>query len=221
MVLEIAPSIMAADTAKLGEECETLEAAGADRVHWDIMDGTFVPNLTFGPDVVKACRKYSNLHFEAHLMVADPDKCFLSYIEAGCDSIMIHVETCPHLHRSLTAIADAGASPGVALNPHTPAVAIAEVLSLVDTVLVMTVNPGFGGQNYIVSVEPKIAQIKRMINAADRKINLEVDGGIKLETAAGAVTAGANLLVAGTAIFKHPAGPANAIASLRESVEYE
>ncbi|MCY4175686.1 MAG: ribulose-phosphate 3-epimerase [Acidimicrobiaceae bacterium] len=214
MPVEIAPSMLAADASRFGEQCRAVEAAGAHRVHWDVMDGVFVPNLTFGPDVVAACRPLVELRFEAHLMVVKPDELAPLYIEAGCDTVLIHAETCPHLHRSLAAISEAGARCGVVLNPHTPASSISEVMNLIDEVLVMTVNPGFGGQRYIASVESKIAQVRRMIDASQRSIDLEVDGGISTATAAGAVTAGANVLVAGSAVFGHSEGPAAAVEEL-------
>ncbi len=207
--------MLAADAARLGAECAAISDAGADRVHWDVMDGVFVPNLTFGPDVVAACREHTSLRFEAHLMVVRPDELAPRYIEAGCDTVMIHVETCPHLHRSLTAISDAGARAGVVLNPHTPASAVGEVITLVKQVLVMTVNPGFGGQSYIAAVESKIAEVRRMIDRCDAEIDLEVDGGIGAGTVAAAASAGANVMVAGSAVFSHPAGPAAAIAELK------
>lgn len=213
--VEIAPSMLAADASDLGRECRAVEAAGADRVHWDVMDGVFVPNLTYGPDVVAACRPHTDLPFEAHLMVIDPDRLAPHYIEAGCTTVLIHVETCPHLHRSLAAIRDLGARPGVVLNPHTPAAAVSEVLDLVDEVLVMTVNPGFGGQRYLESMEPKISQISQMISQSGRPMDLEVDGGIDAKTAPRATAAGANVLVAGSAIFAHPDGPPQAIPYLR------
>ncbi len=217
MATEIAPSMLAADVARLGEECRTIEAAGADRVHWDVMDGVFVPNLTFGPDIVAACRPLVDLHFEAHLMVVKPDELAPLYVRAGCGTVLIHAETCPHLHRSLAAIGEAGARCGVVLNPHTPAQSISEVMHMVDEVLVMTVNPGFGGQRYIASVESKIAAVREMIDASGRSIDLEVDGGITAKTAGAAAAAGANVLVAGSAVFGHPAGPAEAIAELRDA----
>ena len=215
--VEIAPSMLAADAARLGEECQAVAAAGAHRLHWDVMDGVFVPNLTFGPDVVAACRPLVDLHFEAHLMVVKPDELAPRYIEAGCDTVLIHAETCPHLHRSLAAISAAGARCGVVLNPHTPAWTISEVMDMVDEVLVMTVNPGFGGQRYIASVESKIAAVRSMIDAAGRPIDLEVDGGITSATAPAARRAGANVLVAGSAVFGHPQGPAIAVKELATS----
>lgn len=217
MSTEIAPSMLAADASRLGEECRTIEAAGADRVHWDVMDGVFVPNLTFGPDVVAACRSSVDLPFEAHLMVVTPDDLAPRYVEAGCETVLIHAETCPHLHRSLAAITEAGARCGVVLNPHTPASSISEVMSMIDEVLVMTVNPGFGGQSYISSVETKVAAVRQMIDAGGRSIDLEVDGGITAATAPAAVAAGANVLVAGSAVFGHPSGVQAAIEELKSS----
>ena len=209
--------MLAADASRLGEECRIIADAGADRLHWDVMDGVFVPNLTFGPDVVAACRPAVDLPFEAHLMVVKPDELAPRYVEAGCGTVLIHAETCPHLHRSLAAIAEAGARCGVVLNPHTPAWSISEVMGMIDEVLVMTVNPGFGGQRYIASVESKIAAVRQMIDAGGRPIDLEVDGGIAPATVGAAVAAGANVLVAGSAVFGHRDGPAAAISDLRSS----
>ena len=209
--------MLAADASRLGEECRIIADAGADRLHWDVMDGVFVPNLTFGPDVVAACRPAVDLPFEAHLMVVKPDELAPRYVEAGCGTVLIHAETCPHLHRSLAAIAEAGARCGVVLNPHTPAWSISEVMGMIDEVLVMTVNPGFGGQRYIASMESKIAAVRQMIDAAGRDIDLEVDGGIAPATVGAAVAAGANVLVAGSAVFGHRDGPAAAISELRSS----
>ena len=209
--------MLAADASRLGEECRIIAEAGADRLHWDVMDGVFVPNLTFGPDVVAACRPAVDLPFEAHLMVVKPDELAPRYVEAGCGTVLIHAETCPHLHRSLAAIAEAGARCGVVLNPHTPAWSISEVMGMIDEVLVMTVNPGFGGQRYIASMESKIAAVRQMIDAGGRPIDLEVDGGIAPATVGAAVAAGANVLVAGSAVFGHRDGPAAAISELRSS----
>ena len=219
MILEIAPSTMAADASRLGRECRAIEEAGADRVHWDVMDGVFVPNLTFGPDVVKACRRHTSLRFEAHLMITRPDEFASQYVKAGCDTILIHAETCQHLHRSLAAIADTGARAGVAINPHTPVSAISEVIGLVDQILVMTVNPGFGGQSYISSAESKITALRSMIDASGKQIDLEADGGINKATIARAAAAGADVLVAGSAVFGHPDGPARAIEDLRVAAQ--
>ncbi len=209
--IEIAPSILASDFSKLGIECAELDAAGADRLHWDIMDGVFVPNLTIGPDVIAACRPHSALPFEAHLMVVNPDDLVSRYIDAGCSTVMVHVEACTHLHRSLSRIRDLGARSGVVLNPHTPAEMISQVLEVVDHILVMSVNPGFGGQSYISSVEPKIAAIKSMIDFGHHDIDIEIDGGISATTISGAAAAGTNIFVSGSALFKHEGGKASAI----------
>ena len=176
--IQIAPSVLPADFSRLGEECRALEAAGVDRIQWDVMDGVFVPNLTFGPDVIRACRPHVEVPFEAHLMVVNPDELAHLYVEAGCEIVIVHAEACTHLHRTLANIRELGASPAVALNPATPASAIAHVMDLVDLVLVMTVNPGFGGQAYIETMEPKIAEVAKMIRFTGRDIDLEVDGGI-------------------------------------------
>ena len=217
VIPEIAPSVLAADASQLGAECQRLEETGVQRIHWDVMDGVFVPNLTFGPSVVAACRPYTDLRFEAHLMMINPDKFITEYIQAGCDTILIHAETCVHLHKSLTSIVEAGARPGVVLNPHTPASSVSEVMGLVDQILVMTVNPGFGGSSYIDSVTSKIATLKNMIKKSHRNIELEVDGGINVHTAARATNAGADILVAGSAVFRHPDGPHSAITQLRDA----
>jgi ribulose-phosphate 3-epimerase len=211
--IEIAPSVLPADFARLGEECAALEKAGVDRIQWDIMDGEFVPNLTMGPDVVAACRPHCSVPFEAHLMVASPDLLVERWVEAGCERLIIHAESVVHLHRTLGHVREAGARAGVALNPSTPAVAAANVLDLVDLVLVMTVNPGFGGQAYLSSLEPKIAEVRAMVDGRD--IDVEVDGGIALGTVEGAVAAGANVLVAGSALFRDPEGLEHAVTALR------
>jgi len=213
--VQIAPSVLPADFARLGEECEALEAAGVDRIQWDVMDGVFVPNLTFGPDVIHSCRKRVDVPFEAHLMIVDPDEHIQAFVEAGCDLIIVHEEACTHLHRTLGRIRDLGASPAVALNPATPASTVAHVMDLVDEILVMTVNPGFGGQAYIDTMEPKVAEVASMIAASGRDIDLEVDGGIGPSTAAGAAAAGANVLVAGSALFRDPQGLRHAVEEIR------
>lgn len=217
--IQISPSVLASDFSRLGDQVTAVVDAGADRIHWDVMDGVFVPNLTIGPDVIAACRDRTDVPFEAHLMVVEPDRLAHRYVEAGCDVVMVHVEACTHLHRSLSHIRDLGAEPGVVLNPHTPASSIAHVLDLVDMVLLMTVNPGFGGQSYLASMEPKIAEVRAMITASGRDIELEVDGGIAAGTVAGAVAAGANVLVAGSAVFGHPEGLAHSITELRTLAE--
>ena len=214
--IEICPSILPADFSRLGAELETLEEAGADRIHWDIMDGNFVPNLTVGPDTVASCRKSVSIPFEAHLMVEDPDLLSPMFIEAGCDLIMVHVESVRHLDRTLNVILSSGAKAGVTLNPSTPIESISNVLHLVDQVLIMSVNPGFGGQKYLPSQEIKITKLKNMIDEQGLSINIEIEGGINENTISQATHAGANVFVAGSAIFNHPDGPAKAIHNLRK-----
>ena len=198
--IEISPSILPADFARLGEECVDLEKAGADRIHWDVMDGVFVPNITVGPDVVKSIRPHLSIHFEAHLMVMKPDEIAPLYVDAGCETVMVHVEACTHLHRSLNNIRNLGARSGVVLNPHTPATAIQHVLDQTDHILVMTVNPGFGGQAYIPLLG-KIAELKAMVDASGHDIDIEIDGGISAATIGECAAAGANVFVSGSALF--------------------
>jgi len=215
--IQIAPSVLPADFSRLGDEVEALETAGVDLIQWDVMDGQFVPNLTFGPDVIASVRERVQIPFEAHLMVLTPDVMAARYIEAGCARLIVHAEACTHLHRTLGNIAELGGSAAVALNPATPASAVAHVLDLVDLVLVMTVNPGFGGQQYITTMEPKIAELKVMIAGVGRSelTSIEVDGGISADTVAGAAAAGASILVAGSALYRHPDGLKAAVTELR------
>jgi ribulose-phosphate 3-epimerase len=219
--IQIAPSVLPADFARLGEEVAALEEAGVDLIQWDVMDGQFVPNLTFGPDVIAAARPHTSLPFEAHLMVYTPDDLAERYVEAGCSRLIVHVEACPHLHRTLGHITSLGATAAVALNPATPASSVGHVLDLVDLVLVMTVNPGFGGQAYLASMEPKIAEVRAMLADAGRDdaVDLEVDGGIGPDTIAGAAAAGANVLVAGSALYRDPEGLTHAVDALRTAAE--
>ena len=216
--IQIAPSVLPADFAELGKAVRDLEAAGVDLIQWDVMDGQFVPNLTFGPDVIAAARKHCSVPFEAHLMVLTPDVMAAEYVKAGCSRLIVHAEACTHLHRTLDNIRSLGATAAVAINPATPASAIENVLDLIDLVLVMTVNPGFGGQKYISTMECKIREVRDMISAAGLSdaIDLEVDGGISAATVAGAAAAGANLLIAGSALFKHPDGLKAAVTELRD-----
>ncbi len=217
--IEIAPSILPADFSRLGEELRTLEKAGADRIHWDVMDGVFVPNLTVGPDVVRSCREEVDLVFEAHLMVEDPDLLAPRYIDAGCDLITVHVESVRHLDRTLNAIIDHGARAAVTMNPSTPLESIDNVLHLVDQVLIMTVNPGFGGQAYISAQERKVRRLRADLADRGLDVDIEVDGGISPATIEDATRAGANVFVAGSAVFKDPEGPDHAIDTLRSLAE--
>ena len=200
--IEISPSVLPADFARLGDEIAALEAAGCDRIHWDVMDGVFVPNLTIGPDIVKSCRSFADIMFEAHLMVVNADEMAPLYVDAGCEVVMVHAEACTHLHRSLDNIQKLGAKSGVVLNPHTPADTIQHVLDVTDHVLIMTVNPGFGGQTYIPLVA-KIEAVKQMVDAGDHDIDIEVDGGINAETIKECAVAGANVFVSGSALFRY------------------
>jgi ribulose-phosphate 3-epimerase len=217
--ISIVPSVLPADFSRLGEECIALAEAGVDRIQWDVMDGRFVPNLTFGPDVIASCRKHVDVPFEAHLMVLDPDELAGRYVDAGCEILIVHAETTRHLHRTLARVRELGASPAVALNPATPASAVQHVLDLVDMVLVMTVNPGFGGQDYIATMEPKVAEVRALADAAGLTLDVEVDGGIGPATIAGAVTAGANVLIAGSALYRDPEGLGHAVTDLRARAE--
>jgi ribulose-phosphate 3-epimerase len=205
----IAPSILSADFARLGEEVRAVSAAGADYIHIDVMDGHFVPNITIGPDVVKALRPHSDLPFDVHLMIAPADPYIAAFAEAGADIITVHPEAGPHVHRSLQAIKAQGKKAGISINPGTPVAAVEEVIDMVDLILVMSVNPGFGGQKFIPGAKRKLERLREMIDASGRAIDLEVDGGVNAGTAAEAVAAGADVLVAGSATFK---GGANAYA---------
>jgi ribulose-phosphate 3-epimerase len=214
--VRIAPSILSADFARLGEEIAAVAAAGADFIHVDVMDGHFVPNLTIGPAVIKAVRKHAKLPFDVHLMISPVDPFIAEFVSAGADILTVHPEAGPHLHRTLQAIRAAGARPGVALNPATSASAIEPVLGDVDLILVMSVNPGFGGQAFIASQLRKIETIRTLIDRSGRDIMLEVDGGVNEETARSVIEAGADVLVAGSAVFKGDQGTYAAnIAALR------
>ncbi len=215
--IRIAPSILSADFTRLGEQIAEAEAGGCDLIHVDVMDGRFVPNITMGPLVVEAARRATSLPLDVHLMIVEPEKHIAAFAQAGADIISVHVEVCAHLHRVVQLIREAGAKPAVALNPHTPAVMIQEILPFVDMVLVMTVNPGFGGQSFIPQTLGKLRTIADMIQAVGRDVAIEVDGGISPQTTPLVVENGASVLVAGTSVFRTQAGIRAAIRALREA----
>jgi len=216
----IAPSILSADFGRLAEEIQAVEAGGADWIHIDVMDGHFVPNLTIGPLIVEAARRATGLPLDVHLMIESPEDYLEAFVSAGADRITVHQETCPHLHRTLQQIRELGALPGVALNPSTPVEAIGDVLPWVEMALIMTVNPGFGGQAYIPSSSGKIRRIRNLLEAAGRaEVPVQVDGGVDPTTAPVATEAGANVLVAGSAVYGHPQGAGEGVRALRASLE--
>ncbi|MEO5953434.1 MAG: ribulose-phosphate 3-epimerase [Chloroflexia bacterium] len=217
--IEIVPSILSADFARLGDQVREAEAGGGGRIQVDVMDGHFVPNITVGPLIIQAIRPYCKIPIEAHLMIEHPELYIPHFAKAGADFIIVHVETCPHLHRVVQQIRAEGKGVGVALNPSTPLVALEEILSYIDMALIMTVNPGFGGQEFIESMLPKIRRLRDIIEERNYNCDIEVDGGIHEATVASAVNAGANLLVAGSAVYGTPEGVAASIARLKETIK--
>ena len=213
--IKIAPSLLAADFGRFADAARNAESAGAEFLHFDVMDGMFVPNISFGMGALKALRGVSKAFFDAHLMIVQPERYVEEFVRAGADGVTVQVEACLHLQRTLALIRKAGAKAGVALNPATPETVLEYVLDDIDLVLVMTVNPGFGGQQFLPATLPKIRRVREMIAGAAHPIHLEVDGGITAESSFGVVEAGANVLVAGTSIFGHHAGVSEAIRELR------
>jgi ribulose-phosphate 3-epimerase len=198
---KIAPSILSADFARLGEEIAALESAGADFIHVDVMDGRFVPNLTIGPPIIRSLRKVTELPLDVHLMIEDPDRSLEDYISAGCDFITVHVEAAVHLHRTVESIRKGGCRPGVSLNPATSLSSVDHIIDDLDLLLLMTVNPGFGGQTFIETMLPKIAEARRLIDNRNPRVLLEVDGGVTADNIAAIAGAGADVLVTGSAVF--------------------
>ncbi|MGD8793994.1 MAG: ribulose-phosphate 3-epimerase [Anaerolineae bacterium] len=214
--IKIAPSILAADFTRLGDQVAEAEAGGADYIHVDVMDGHFVPNITMGPHIVEAVRRVTSLPLDVHLMIEAPERYLADFCRAGANILTVHVETCPHLHRTVQQIKELGCRAGVTLNPATPAISLAEIVPYLDLVLVMTVNPGFGGQSFIEGILPKIEAVRAMLDAQNPQAELEVDGGIGPDTVERVVRAGARVLVAGSAVFGQ-ADVADAVRRLRKS----
>jgi ribulose-phosphate 3-epimerase len=217
--LKIAPSILSADFARLGEQVREAEEGGADWIHVDVMDGHFVPNITIGPLIAEAARRSTRLPVDVHLMIQHPERYLEAFAKAGADYLTVHVETCPHLHRTVQQIRELGVKAGVTLNPATPVEALGEILPYVDLVLVMSVNPGFGGQSYIPTSTAKVARVRRMIDALGRgaEVELQVDGGVAPDTIAEVAGAGATVVVAGSAVYNRRAPVADNIRALREA----
>lgn len=215
--IKIAPSVLAADFTQLGTEVRAVTEHQADQIHIDVMDGRFVPNISMGPLVVEAIRRVTNLPLDIHLMIVEPERHLEAFAEAGASAITVHLETCPHLHRTLQHIRDLGLRAGVAINPHTPASLLSEVMDLADIILVMTVNPGFGGQKFLSSVLPKLSKIRELVRS--REVDITVDGGIDPTTIPQVLKAGANVLVAGTSVFAHAEGTVAGVASIKAAIE--
>jgi ribulose-phosphate 3-epimerase len=217
--LKIAPSILSADFARLGEDIQAVEAGGADWIHVDVMDGHFVPNITIGPLVTAGARRATDLPLDVHLMISNPDQYIDDFVNAGADWVTVHAEACTHLHRTLTRIRELGAKAGVALNPATPLSVIEDVLPYLDLLLIMSVNPGFGGQSYIPTSTDKLARARTLLDATGSSAELEVDGGVGLSNIAEVAGAGASVIVAGSAVYGHTDGPTPAIGALREAAQ--
>ena len=217
--IQIAPSILSADFARLGEQVHEAEEAGADLIHIDVMDGHFVPNITVGPLVVRALRPVTRLPLHVHLMIEEPERYIETFVRAGADLVTVHVETCPHLHRTLQQIREAGAKPAVTLNPATPLVALEEVLDQVELVLIMTVNPGFGGQRLIPSTLEKVRRLRELLDKRGLDCLIEVDGGVNMDTLEQVVRAGADVLVMGAAIFASGEGVQATLQRYRAALE--
>jgi ribulose-phosphate 3-epimerase len=215
-MVEILPSILAADFARLGEQVEAVEAAGCTMIHLDVMDGHFVPNLTIGPPVVASLRKITKMTFDVHLMITDPDRYAPAFIQAGADQVLVHQETCPHLDRTLRMIQSEGARAGVVINPATPVAMLDDVLDVLDFVLVMSVNPGFGGQRFIPHSLDKVRQLAQKRRAAGLHFPIEIDGGVTVENVGDVVNAGVEWIVAGSSIF-HSVNPATAFDEMRQA----
>jgi ribulose-phosphate 3-epimerase len=218
MPVKIVPSVLPANLARLGEDCVALAEAGVDRIQWDVMDGKYVPNLTFGPGLIAACRPFVEVGFEAHLMCDRPEELLPRYVEAGCELVIVHPETLRQPHHTYRQIRELGARTGLALSPATPLAFAEHVLDLVDLLLIMTVNPGFGGQAYIATMEPKIAAARAMIDGSGFDIELEVDGGIGPDTIQGAASAGADVFTCGSALWRYPSF-AEGVDDLRKRAE--
>lgn len=217
--IRIAPSILAADFARLGEHVQQAEAGGADWIHVDVMDGRFVPNITMGPVVLEAVRRSTRLPLDVHLMIVEPERYLADFAKAGANRINVHWEVSPNLHRTLQSIRELGCGVGLAINPHTPANLLSEIIHLLDSVLVMTVNPGFGGQAFLPETLPKLRQLRTMIAQSGRKIDLVVDGGVNSDTAQQMVAAGADMLVAGSVIFAEDYSVQEGIQKLRQALK--
>jgi len=218
MTIIIAPSILAADLNHLGEQVKSAVAGGADWIHVDVMDGRFVPNISFGPNAVKAVRRVTDLPIDVHLMIVEPEKHLQAFADAGTNHITVHYETCPHIHRTLQRIREMGMSPGIVINPGTPINVLSELTHDFDSVLIMTVNPGFGGQSFIPSMYDKIRRTRALLEKSGSKAEIQVDGGISSETIKACYEAGATNFIAGSAVFRHEDGVAAGISALRTAI---